>query len=601
MVQFIASANVSFNIVENEEFNALFDYISSQRASVPARKTLMKDLVAQADAIKAEMIGIIEKTEYICTTADVLTSKGRSFLGLTMHYFDESLEKKSLMLAFRRLRGRHTHEALAEKILEIHREFNLKRSKITHIVTDGGSNFCKAFRRFGESESVESIDVEIVDDPVEDELELEIDIDEILGPEENDEEFIPEDLVSHVLSFDQQQTDENEYYDYDDFSVLPKQMRCLSHICNLIGSDDFEKELKSISERSFEKFETAYEKLKNFWTLCRRSTVAKEIVERICKRSFPYPNTTRWNSKFDCIETALDYKKNISESIDEINKEAIKNAKNRRAVKVLEKMLPNDWRYLADYANTLGPIATALDILQGEERACLGYILPTLFTVKESLERMMDNDTYISELGKEMNRAMLNCIERRFGSMMKISDENKDLVLAAVVHPNFKLSWIQEESDREYAQSLLINSYISLVHSKQSDVQTSQAVDPVPVGKQKSKESDFFKHLRLNERRTSTDEVLTMEIWKYISQPITDDGAIQMNQIRSMPFLEVLFRKYNTTLSSSAAVERLFSNATLIFTPQRNRISDEHFERALLVRRNKWLLKKKQTLSRLDK
>lgn len=190
----------------------------------------------------------------------------------------------------------------------------------------------------------------------------------------------------------------------------------------------------------------------------------------------------------------------------------------------------------------------------------------------------------------------MNCIQRRFEKMMEISDENKDLVLAAAVHPNFKLSWIEGESDREFAQSLLINSYISLANSKKSHEQASQNVNTAPLRQQKSKENDFFKHLRVNDRRTSTDETLTMEIWKYLLMPIADDDVCQIAQLKSLPLLEELYRKYNTTLSSSAAVERLFSNATLVFTPQRNRISDEHFECALMVRRNKAILKIPQTL-----
>lgn len=587
-LNFVTSANLPFSIVENKEFIKFTSYISNDKADLPSRKTLMKDLVAQSNAIKRELKKVIDENDYVCTTADVLTKMGKSFFGTTIHYFDENLDKQSFMLGFRRLRGRHTYDKLTDAILAIHREFNLKRSQITHIVTDGGSNFCKAFRKFGvtgaSKENDDEMTVECDDTSEED---VEIDIETVLNSDETDEVEV-ENVIGEILDLRSNTDDYNNSYFRDDFETLPKQMRCVSHKLNLIGSTDFGKELKKEMHKCYDALELAYDKLKSFWNLSRKSPVAKEIIENTCNRSFPYPNNTRWNAAYDCTEVGIKHSRDINTAIEEINREASKNAAKRRKVKTLEKLTPADWRCLQDYTTVLRPVSIALDILQGEKRACQGYIMPTLFGIVANLR---NNDVYVSEFGRVMHRCMMKCLERRFGHMLKFDEENNDLILAAVVHPNFKLSWIEKESDKEFAQSLLINKYISFANSQKSQLSNDTDENVATVGKQNSKENDFFQHLRLNDRRTSMDEALTMEIWKYILQPISDDTVIQTNQLKTLPVLESLFRKYNTTLSSSAPVERMFSNAALIFTPQRNRISDEHFELALFVRRNLKLLK----------
>lgn len=56
--------------------------------------------------------------------------------------------------------------------------------------------------------------------------------------------------------------------------------------------------------------------------------------------------------------------------------------------------------------------------------------------------------------------------------------------------------------------------------------------------------------------------------------------------LHDYPLIRELFIEFNTTLASSGAVERLFSQRSLIFTPRRNRISDDHFEYALLLKYN---------------
>ena len=182
---------------------------------------------------------------------------------------------------------------------------------------------------------------------------------------------------------------------------------------------------------------------------------------------------------------------------------------------------------------------------------------------------------------------MVNSFHKRFEAIMKFNEDNKELILASAIHPNFKISWVENERDREYAQTLLINTYIEY-----SNARNKTANPPVSQSEtshaQNSTENQFFKRLR-QERRTSNDDTLTFDVWKYLLLP-TDDS--NLSQIRDNPILEDMFRRFNTTLSASGAIERIFSRALIVFTPRRNRICDQNFERILFVQQNSKLLSK---------
>ena len=54
--------------------------------------------------------------------------------------------------------------------------------------------------------------------------------------------------------------------------------------------------------------------------------------------------------------------------------------------------------------------------------------------------------------------------------------------------------------------------------------------------------------------------------------------------------LRSLFLQYNTTLPSSAAVERLFSTAGDVLKPKRANMSNANFDRSMFLRQNMWSL-----------
>lgn len=64
-------------------------------------------------------------------------------------------------------------------------------------------------------------------------------------------------------------------------------------------------------------------------------------------------------------------------------------------------------------------------------------------------------------------------------------------------------------------------------------------------------------------------------------------SAKSLECLTKFPKIKQLFLKFNTTIPSSAPVERLFSLDNIVFNPRWNRLSGGKFQQLLLMRCNK--------------
>lgn len=117
--------------------------------NMPTTKYFMQTLNTKYVAVRSKLMDILKEQKYVCVTADVWSSRAQAYLGMTVHYLTPQFERKSFLLALRSLKSKQAHDVLAAEINKILREFELPHYKVTHILTDGGSAFCKAFKRFG--------------------------------------------------------------------------------------------------------------------------------------------------------------------------------------------------------------------------------------------------------------------------------------------------------------------------------------------------------------------------------------------------------------------------------------------------------------------
>ena len=79
-------------------------------------------------------------------------------------------------------------------------------------------------------------------------------------------------------------------------------------------------------------------------------------------------------------------------------------------------------------------------------------------------------------------------------------------------------------------------------------------------------------------------EQLTAEL--IVNQFLTSTRS-DLRLVKDFPLIEKVFRQNNTTVPSSAPVERLFSHGGNIFNKKRQNLTDDHFEMSLLLKINR--------------
>lgn len=532
----------------------------------------------------------LSKRKYLCATADVWSSRAQSYLGVTVHFIDRhTFKRESYVIGFKQLHYRQTYDILAELLHEIFVDYGIKMEQLTNIVTDGGSSFCKMFKMYGKPLDVSTY----IDDPNDNGNENEdcengsdlgsvttfmtdcggeLFVNEILNFEnvidssiENESHANSEDCLDeyfgHNIAAMNSQTNQIE---------LPPQRRCLSHICNLVSPDFQNKYLTGMARTSLN---STLEKLNSLWVLTHKSSHAKTICLRILGRCLQTPVETRWNSMADAVKVCndADIQKKLNPLIQELkSKLKCQSARN------LQPLTNNDFIIIAQYVKVTEPLAQSLDILQREHNSSQGYVLPVLYSMKHRIEKITEN----SNIARDFKNAMLKAIDFRFKNYFKVDDSMKDLLLAAATLPRFKTNFFEDDEHIMYVKRILTNECKKVKSNEDKEL---NGVQDEPI---REPDDDFLVLFTQNsQRRSSIDNDIESEVSRFLV-----DDRKENSILNEYPSVREIYFKFNTTLSSSAPVERVFSQSQMIFTPRRNRISNDHFEQALLLKHNRNLL-----------
>lgn len=201
LVEFFAVSMMPFTLLECKPFRK-FLYLLNEHYSLPCRPTVMKLISNDVLEMKEQLKLQIQNANFVCTTADIWSTKTRSFFGYTCHWVDKDLKRKSVALACRRFAGTHNYIKINEILNQIHTEYDLNNSNIIATVTDNGSNFVKTFKEYGIEAYYDSLD---------------------FLTEEDNYEFHNDDLEKY----------------------LPKHIRCCCHTLSLLATKDYENNIKT--------------------------------------------------------------------------------------------------------------------------------------------------------------------------------------------------------------------------------------------------------------------------------------------------------------------------------------------------------------------
>lgn len=140
----IAKENLPLQTVENESFKTCVKSICPLY-KLPSRKTIIS-LIEEKYEVLSNMIKTrLSLIEHLSLTTDIWTDplNAKSFLGKTSHFVLNE-EHKSVTIGVTELDERHTSDYLAQWLLKIVEDWEIRKERIRVIVSDSEANIKKA-------------------------------------------------------------------------------------------------------------------------------------------------------------------------------------------------------------------------------------------------------------------------------------------------------------------------------------------------------------------------------------------------------------------------------------------------------------------------
>lgn len=531
IVMWLATKRLPFSFFDDEDTQQFFNAINPS-INFPKKDSMRRKVESEYVRMKGIMKNVLKSnTSKISFTVDGWTSCNfRSYYGITAHFIDENWSLQSLTLDFVPSGGRHTGKDIATVFFTSLIDFDIA-SKIQGITLDNAAS---------------------------------------------NTTFISE--LKTLL----QESDIS-------FNTDDQHFRCFAHILNL-GVQDILKLLQHDADQSQESSEDSDSECSDDEStihspvlklrLCIRKIRKSEQLTNKLKSSCEATNTrffkptldvrTRWNSTFDMIQTSLE----LRLALDVLTA----NVENLRKFKISEE----EWRLLEKVCGILKYFKSVSKLLSGDKYVTLPVAVVAFNILLDRLENHINTLNPRDDLSDAEEQVLNSCISGRSKLLKHYSKTNWIYCASLILDPRHKVegfnlsSWGREMKEKsiDCFEKLFKNCYYHEISEN-----AEEDADTLILTEEDDINLDFLyeeRKLEGNWRR---------EIDEYIAQKRAsrEENILlwwKRNE-KSFPNIAQMARDILSTTATSVPSERLFSQAGLVVSKARSRLTDDA---------TKWLL-----------
>jgi hypothetical protein len=542
LLRWIVRRHISFTEVEDEDFQAILTELNTTiKPYLVSRNTIRNwaenEFIEAQQQIVDNVLGTAISRIHI--SFDLWTSpNGYALCGIVAHFVGHQYSNQSVLLAMKRLTGPHGGEDIAKVIIPVLQEYKVV-DRLGVFVTD----------------NAESNDTAIQE-------------------------------ILHQLR--------------PELQLKARRSRCLGHIINLVAkaflfgtstkafeaaTSTVDEDTNLVNSEAMKEAQKAWRsqgaigKLHNLIAFIRGSPQRREVFKRklVGNREVDnlmpiLDNSTRWNSTYQSLERALLLRDRIFLFCREFHSDL-----------EADYLSDKDWDHLAEVYKGLKPFYQATLRVEGKagggHHGAIWEALPLL----EALLSVTEDGRHHEEVNGRGLQPLAVAYQNAWEKLQKYynkTDEAHSIYAAAVLlHPSYRKQYFDDKwktSELKRWKSIMVGNIKNAWRTEYGgDSEQPQTLLPPTddildqyLRRTTARDGDSFDsfiHGPIVEFNEGTD------VYSWLKDNCSSSIRQQALDLLSIPAM-------------SAEVERVFSSAKLLLTPQRNSLSDERIEYLELLR-----------------